>query len=61
MKLAVDRIADHAAEYWKKYGMRPLLYAEPNSGQSNQPVCLFEWESLAEREARWDSFVVNPG
>ncbi len=61
MKAAVDRIANHAPEYWKKYGMRPLLYAEPIIGQSNQLICLFEWESLAEREAKWDPFVVDPG
>jgi hypothetical protein len=61
MKAAVNRIAEHAAEYWKKYGLRPLLYAEPIIGQSNQLVCMFEWESLAEREAKWDHFVVDPG
>lgn len=60
MQPAVDRIANHAVEYWRKYGLRPLLYAEPIIGQSNQLVCLFKWESLTEREAKWDPFVTDP-
>lgn len=61
LKPAIDRIADHGLGYLRKHGIRPLLYMEPVIGTAPQLVYLIEWESLADRDARWDSYVTDPG
>ena len=61
MKAASDRIANHAAHYLKKNGIKAVMYWEPLIGTSNQLVYLVERESLAQREEQWDAFVNDPG
>lgn len=60
MKVATDRIANHAVRYWKKYGITAVLFTEPVFGESPRLVYLLKWETLAEREAKWDPFVSDP-
>ena len=61
MKPAVDRIVDHAAEYLKKHGIRPVAYWEPVIGTSPQLIYMLEWDNLADRERKWDAYVSDPG
>lgn len=61
MKPAIDRIANHAVQYWKEYGIKSILFGEPVIGKSNQLVYVLEWETLAERDEKWDPFVTDPG
>ena len=61
MKAIVDRFANITMSYFKKHGVKPVLFWEPVIGTSNQLIYLLEWESLAEREQRWDAFMTDPG
>lgn len=60
MKPAIDRIANHGARYWKKHGINAVLFGEPIIGEAPKLVYLLKWESLAERDEKWDPFVSDP-
>ncbi|WP_235548383.1 NIPSNAP family protein [Noviherbaspirillum sp. Root189] len=47
--------------FWKKYGIRPLGFWTTLIGASNQTLTyMLEWESLAERETKWNAFASDP-
>ena len=47
--------------FWKKYGIRPVGFWTTLIGDSNQTLTyMLEWESLAEREAKWNAFASDP-
>lgn len=60
MRAILDRFADITVHYFHKHGIRPLLYLEPVIGTSNEMVYLVAWNSLAEREQRWNAFMNDP-
>jgi hypothetical protein len=46
---------------WAKHGIRQVGFWTELIGPSNQTLhYLLEWESLAERETRWNSFSTDP-
>lgn len=47
--------------FWDKYGIRQVGFWTTLVGPSNQALTyLLQWESLAEREARWNAFQADP-
>ena len=46
---------------WEKHGIRQAGFWTVEIGESNQDLFyLLEWESLAEREAKWTAFQNDP-
>ena len=46
---------------WERHGIRQVGFWTVAVGPSNQALYyLLEWESLAEREKRWDAFAADP-
>lgn len=43
-----------------RHGIRPLAFFEPVIGPMWQLHYLLEWESMAEREERWEAFAGDP-
>jgi hypothetical protein len=47
--------------FWKKYGIRPVGFWTTLIGDSNHTLTyMLEWESLAERETKWNAFASDP-
>jgi hypothetical protein len=48
-------------EIWQKHGIRQAGFWTVAVGDSNQDLYyLLEWESLAERETKWNAFQADP-
>jgi hypothetical protein len=46
---------------WDRHGIRPLGFWTTVIGPSNQVLYyIIEWESLAERERKWNAFTADP-
>ena len=60
MKSIVDRFHNVTLAMFKKHGIRALMFWEPVIGTSNHLIYLVEWNSLAEREERWNAFAGDP-
>ncbi len=46
---------------WEKHGIRQVGFWTTLIGPSNQTLhYLLQWDSLAEREKRWDAFAADP-
>jgi hypothetical protein len=46
---------------WEKHGIRPVGFFTTLVGESNQELTYFlAWESLAEREKKWNAFATDP-
>lgn len=60
MKDVIDRFTNHTVGFFKKHGIKATLFLEPVIGTSNQLVYLVEWNSLAERETKWEAFQSDP-
>ncbi len=46
---------------WARHGIRQAGFWTVAIGDSNQDLYyLLEWESLAERERKWNAFIVDP-
>jgi hypothetical protein len=46
---------------WEKHGIRQAGFFTTLIGESNQQLTYFlAWESLAERERRWNAFIADP-
>lgn len=54
------RFANVTTELFKKHGIRAIGFWENIIGTSNQLVYILAWESLAERERKWDAFLADP-
>jgi len=47
--------------FWEKYGIRQVGFFTTLVGPSNHALTyMLEWDSLAEREARWGAFSADP-
>ncbi len=56
-----DRFRNTTLKLWEKHGIRPTGFWTVAIGENSQ--CLYyllEWESLAERESRWNAFTSDP-
>ena len=48
-------------DLWKRHGIRQAGFWTTVVGESNQDLYyLLAWESLAEREKKWNAFIVDP-
>jgi hypothetical protein len=46
---------------WKKHGIKQVGFWTTLVGESNQDLTyLLQWESLAEREKKWGTFMADP-
>jgi NIPSNAP len=56
-----QRFATHTLKFWERYGIRQVGFWVPQIGDSNSDLYyMLEWESLAEREQKWNTFVTDP-
>ena len=60
MKDMNDRFANHTTRIWKRLGIRQVGFWENIIGPSNTLTYILAWESLKEREEKWDAFVNDP-
>jgi hypothetical protein len=52
-----QRFINTALGFFKKYGIRPIGFWTNITGTTNQSLTyLLHWESMAEREAKWNAF-----
>ncbi len=57
----LNRFETITLKLWEKHGIRQAGFWTVAIGGSNQVLYyLLEWESLAEREAKWDAFAADP-
>lgn len=48
-------------KFWEKYGIRQVGFWTTLIGPSNQTLTyMLQWESLAEREIKWNAFASDP-
>jgi hypothetical protein len=57
----LSRFEHETLRLWEKHGIRQAGFWTTVIGESNQEVTyMLAWESLAERERRWDAFLADP-
>ena len=57
----LDRFNTITLKIWERHGIRQAGFWTTVIGESNhQLVYLLEWESLAEREQKWNAFQSDP-
>jgi hypothetical protein len=57
----LSRFADHTLKLWEKHGIRQAGFWTVYVGDGNNDLYyLLAWESLAERQQKWDTFLVDP-
>lgn len=55
------RFQNHTLKMWERFGIRPTGFWTTLIGDnSNDLYYILEWESLAEREQKWNAFVTHP-
>jgi hypothetical protein len=57
----LKRFEDHTLAIWEKHGIRPAGFWTVLIGDgSNDLHYLLAWESMAEREQKWNAFQADP-
>ena len=57
----LKRFENTTLKLWEKHGLRPVGFFTTLVGESNQELTyLLAWESLAEREQKWNAFAADP-
>jgi hypothetical protein len=57
----LNRFETITLKLWEKHGIRQAGFWTTLIGESNQDLhYLLAWESLAEREAKWNTFAADP-
>ena len=57
----LSRFQNHVLRIWEKHGIRHAGFWTTLVGESNQRlIYMLAWDSLAEREKRWDAFRADP-
>ncbi len=57
----LKRFETRTLELWRKHGIRQAGFFTTVVGESNQQLTyLLAWESLAEREKKWNAFIADP-
>ena len=55
------RFQNHTLRIWEKHGIRQAGFWTTLVGESNNElIYLLAWESLAERERKWNAFLADP-
>jgi hypothetical protein len=61
MSALLSRFEHETLRIWEKHGIRQAGFWTTVIGESNQEVTyMLAWESLAEREKRWEAFLADP-
>jgi hypothetical protein len=56
-----DRFQNITLKIWEKYGIEPAGFFTSLIGPTNQTLTyLLKWDSLADRETKWNAFVSDP-
>ena len=56
-----ERFTTTTLGFFQKYGIKPVAFWTTLIGPSNHALTyLLEWESLAERERKWNAFQADP-
>jgi hypothetical protein len=56
-----DRFTNHTLGFFKRHGIEQIGFWTTLVGPSNQALTyLLKWESLAERERKWNAFQADP-
>lgn len=57
----LKRFSDHTLAIWERLGIRQAGFFTTTIGEhSNRLTYFLAWESLAEREVKWASFLADP-
>ena len=57
----LSRFANETLRIWEKHGIRQAGFWTTLIGKSNQEITyMLAWDSMAEREKRWDAFLADP-
>ena len=57
----LDRFENVVFDFWDKYGIKSVGFWTTYIGESNMDVTyLLQWDSLAERQEKWDAFQSDP-
>jgi hypothetical protein len=57
----VHRFQDHTLRIWHKHGIRQFGFWTTLIGTSHRDLTyMLAWESLADREKRWNAFLADP-
>ena len=57
----LNRFQNHTLKLWDKHGIKQAGFWTTLVGDSNHElIYLLQWESLAEREAKWPQFATDP-
>ena len=55
------RFRDHTLRIWERHGIRQAGFWTTLAGPSNNDLTyMLAWESMAEREAKWEAFMTDP-
>ncbi len=61
MPALLARFENVTLGFWEKYGIRQVAFFTTVVGESNMDLTYFlAWESMAEREQRWNAFQDDP-
>ena len=61
MPKLLTRFKDHTIAIWQKHGIVPIGFWTTLIGESNHELTyLLAWDSLAEREKKWNAFMSDP-
>ncbi|KAF3997835.1 NIPSNAP family protein [Glaciimonas immobilis] len=56
-----NRFETITLKFWEQYGIRQVGFWTTLIGSSNQTLTyMLQWESLAERETKWNAFASDP-
>ena len=57
----LNRFETRTLALWQKHGIRQAGFFTTVIGETNQQLIYFlAWDSLAERERRWNAFIADP-
>ncbi|MBI4284044.1 MAG: NIPSNAP family protein [Chloroflexi bacterium] len=54
------RFANVTTKLFEKHGIRPMGFWQSIIGASNEFIYILAWQSLAEREQKWNAFQEDP-
>ena len=61
MPALLARFENATLGFWEKYGIRQVAFFTTVVGESNVDLTYYlAWESLAEREQKWNAFQADP-
>jgi hypothetical protein len=61
LPVLLKRFENVTLKLWEKHGIRPAGFFTTLIGESNQELTyMLAWESLAEREKKWNAFQSDP-